>query len=103
MARHTEVGQYTIELLHTVVAHPVTQVAEVAAHEGETLVVHDVALGIGILVEAVEAPRSIHAAQYLTRVTATAEGHVGIHAALLDGQPVDRLVQHHGNMIRNIH
>ena len=39
-------------MLHFVVAHPVGKPAKVGVHEREAAVIHDVLLGIGILVEA---------------------------------------------------
>ena len=65
MTRYAEVGQHAIELLHSVIAHPVPQVAEVTPHEGEACIIHNVAFRIGILVEAIQMCHIIHPAQHL--------------------------------------
>ena len=103
MARHAQIGQQTVDVLHIVVAHPVFQVAEIASHERETLVVHDVFLRVGILVETVQMALLAQSAQYLPAVTAAAERHVHIDAVGLDVQSVDTLLQENRYVIHVAH
>ena len=84
MARYAEVGKQTVDLLHAIVAHPVFQVSEVGANEGEVGICHHVSFGIGILVEAVEVCALAEAGEYLPGVSATAEGYIYVDAARLD-------------------
>ena len=92
--RHPEVGQQSVDVVDAVVAHPVFQIAEVAAHKGELFVGgSDVAFGIGILVEAVQMSASGQPAQYLARVSAAAECHVYVYATGLDVEPAHTLVE----------
>ena len=87
-------------MVNTIVAHPVFQIAEVAAYECELLVrVANVAFGIGILVEAVQMGAFRQSAQYLARVSATAECQVYVYAARLDVKPAHALVEQNRYMI----
>ena len=66
MARHAEVGEESVDMVDTIVAHPVLQKPEVAEHEGEIAGITEVRSGtvssrhrytlcrVGILVEAVQ-------------------------------------------------
>ena len=55
MKRHPEVGQHTVHTLHVVIAHEVSDEAEVAVNHRETRVILGrAAHGVHILVEGVE-------------------------------------------------
>ena len=54
MARYTQVGKQPVNTFLAIVAHPVLQVSEVGAYEGEVLIGDDVLFGVGVLVEAVQ-------------------------------------------------
>ena len=98
--RHPEVCQQSVDVVDTVVAHPVFQIAEVAAYECELLVrVAYVAFGIGILVETVQMRAFGQPAQYLARVSAAAERHVDVYATGLDVEPAHALVEQNRYMV----
>ena len=104
VTRYTEVGQQSVYLLHTVVPHPVLQVAEVAAHEGEVLgrlsvSEVDVFLGIGVLVKAVEVTLGTQLLQDGTTVTAATKGDVHINPVWTDLQTLQTFAQHNWNVI----
>ena len=92
MTRYTQIGQQSVYVVHTVVAHPVAEVSEVAPHEGETLVVHDVLFSILVLIETVQMTLFAQSAEYLLAVAATTEGYVYINTIGLDVKPVDALL-----------
>ena len=104
MARHTEVGQQTVDLLHVVVAHPVLDISKVASDEGESIIIDDIFLRIGILVEAVEVAFLPQATEDLPAVATPAECHIYINTVGLDFKPVDALPEEYWNVIcrRNI-
>ena len=88
-------------MVHAVVAHPVFQIAEVAAHKREVVLrlCADVGLCVGVLVETVQMACAMELAQDLAAVASTAKGHVHIDATLVDGQSADALLEEHGHMI----
>ena len=88
-------------MVYVVIAHPVFQVAKVATHEGEVVggIGANVSFGIGILIEAEEAGGGVEASQYLARMASSTEGYVNIHAARLNVEAIDALMQQHGHMI----
>lgn len=89
MARHAKVGKQSINMLHSVVAHPILEVAEVAPYEGKSFIsLRNVLLGIGILVEAIKVGFGVEPTQYLAAMTATAEGHIDVYAAWLNVESV---------------
>ena len=92
MRRHAEVGEQAVDMLHTIIVHPVLQIAEVAAHEREAVArIGNVALRICILVEAVQMCAVGEARQYLARVATATEGDIHVYAARLDVEPVNAL------------
>ena len=99
MARYTEVCQQPVNLLHTIVAHPVAKIAEVAPDKGETLVVDDVPLCILILIEAEETALRTKMPEDLTTVPTATEGHVHINAVGLDVKPANALLKEYWNVI----
>ena len=100
MRRHTEVGKQSVYMFHTVIAHPVLEIAEIAPHESETASgVRDVAFGVGVLVEAEQPAALAEAREYLSRMAATAERHVHIRAVRAYGESVHALLQQHRHMI----
>ena len=86
-------------MAYAVVAHPVAQVAEVGAHEGKPVVGHDVALGVGILVKAIQVAVGGKPTEDGARVPTTAKGNIDIHAMGVYVQPVDALLEQYGNVI----
>ena len=99
MTRHAEICQQSVNLFHTIIAHPVAEVAEVAPDEGEALVVNHVLLGILILVKTVKVALFVEVPEYLTAMPSTAEGDIHINAAGLDIKPADALLKEYWNVI----
>ena len=90
-----QVGQQAVDMLHAIVAHPLFHISEVAPDEGESVVVDDIFLRIGILVETVEVTVRPQTAQNLAAVAAATERDVHIDPVGLNGQPVNALLQKH--------
>ena len=99
MARYAEVGKQSVESVNAIVSHPVFQVSEVGANEGEVRIRHHVAFGVGILVEAIQVCALAESGEYLPGVSATAEGNIYIDAAWLDIQSVNALFQENGYVV----
>ena len=94
VARHPKVGNQAMDVVHTVVAHPVRQIAEVAAHKRKAFVAFgNIAFGIGILVEAVKMTVVAQAAQNFAAVTTTAKGDINIGARRVNVTAVDAFVK----------
>lgn len=94
VARHAKVGQYAINMLHIVVAHPVLQIPEIAPHKGKALVaIRYVLLCIGVLVKTVEVGVIAKPPQYFAAVSASAKGHIYIDATGLNVKPVHCFVE----------
>ena len=92
VTRDAKISQYAIKSFHVVVAHPVLQIAKIAAHEGKAPVIGDVLLRIGILVETIEMAFVREMMEYFIRVAAAPEGHIGIDAVGLNIQPGNALL-----------
>ena len=99
MARHTKVGQQTVDAAHAIEAQKTLQVAEILANQAETLVVDSVARSVAVAVESVEAPVGSQALQDGTRVATAAKRHVDINPVRPDVQPLKALIQHHRYVI----
>ena len=85
VARHAEVGQQAVDGVDAVVAHPVVEVAEVAAHELPAPVAAPAPRdGILVLVEAEQPSLATEAAQNLTTMAAAAECSIHVNAISLD-------------------
>ena len=95
VARNAKVGQQAVNFLHSIVAHPLLDIPEVAADKGESVIVDHVLLSIGILVEAVEVAVEPQASQDLAAVSAAAESHVHIDTVRPDSQAVNAFCQKH--------
>ena len=81
MARHPQIGQNTIHPFRlSMIAHPVGEVAEVAAHKGE-------------------AAFAAQARKYFTTVPTAAESDIDIDAVGLHVEAVDGFAQEHRDMI----
>ena len=101
MARHPQIGQNTIHPFRLfMIAHPVGEVAEVAAHKGEAAFVRrHVLFGIGILVKTEQSPFAAQARKYFTAVSTAAESDIDIDAVGLHVEAVDGFAQEHRDMI----
>ena len=99
MTRHAEVGQQTVHVFYTVVAHPLLDIPKVAANEGESIIIDDILFGVCILVETIEVSLSTQVPQNLTAVTAATKSDIHINTIGLDSQPVNALLKKHRHMI----
>ena len=99
MAGDTEVGQQSINLLHFVITHPVFEVTEVASDKRETIIVHDIPLGILILVKTEKPTLGTQVPKDLTTMPATTEGYIHINAVGLDVKPANALLEEYWNVI----
>ena len=86
-------------MLYLIVAHPVAEISEVAAHEGESVVFHDVPFGISVLVETVQMTLLSQSGENLLGVAAATESYVNVDAIGLDGQPDDTPLKEYWNMV----
>ena len=99
VTRNAQVGQQTVDLINSVVAHPLLEIPEVAPDESKPLVVDDVLFGIGILVETIEMSIWPQVLQYFPAVTTTAKSDVDIDTVRLDSQPVNAFFPKHWYMV----
>lgn len=93
MKRNTQVGQYAVHLLYTVISQEIFQIFEITAYKSETGVIDNITLGILILVKRIEMPATAQTAQNFTRMPAAAKGHVDINAIGLYREPLHRFVE----------
>jgi hypothetical protein len=97
--RHPQIGQDAVDTVDTVVAQKIFQEGKVAVYKCKPAVGDAVAVGVHVLVHAVEPARGPQARQQLAAVAAAAEGHVNIGAAGLDVEPRHALLQQCRNVI----
>ncbi len=99
VARHPQVGKQSVESFHSVVAHPVLEISEVAPHECEVVLRTHVLFRIRILVEAVQVSATVQLLQYSAAVTATAERHVDVCPVMFDVKSADALFEQYRHVI----
>ena len=99
MTGYAQVGQQSVNLLYTVILHPIADISKVAANEGKSIIVDDIFFCVGILVKTVQMTFRTQARQYLFGMTATTESYVYVNAVGLDIQPVNALLKEYRNVI----
>ena len=99
MKRHSKVGQNAVNPVNAIVAHEIFDKSKISMYKCKSLVVDAVAIGIKVLIHAIEMPCGPQVFYDFTTVSSTSNGHVNIVAIGLDGECVDAGLEQSRDMI----
>ena len=99
MKRHSQIGQYAIDTVHTIVAQEIAQIAEIAPHCRKSPIGKGAADGITVLIKRIQVAILTQTLHDGTAMAAAAESGVDIRAAGMQVKRLKRLWQQGWNVV----